>query len=200
MIALDGAHVVFMVIGQNLIKLTLMKKIIITFVIILPLIIFNKNIISQLIIFTTSKLTDRNISIETIDIDYLKKKIILNSVKVESTKKIYDDLYKANEEFRTTSRTKLARSLKQKNDSPRSGTHRVVVKKYLEKLGWQWTPTMFIGQGCKVHLKKDELPSGTLIVSCSKHITVVKDGVLHDTYDCSRRGTRCVYGYWTKPN
>ena len=68
--------------------------------------------------------------------------------------KIYDDLYKANEEFRTTSRTRLARSLKQKNDSPRSGTHRVIVKKYLEKLGWQWTPTMFIGQGCKVHLKK----------------------------------------------
>jgi len=58
-------------------------------VIILPLLIFNKTIISQLIIFSTSKLTDRNISIESIDIDYLKKKIILNSVKVESTKKIY---------------------------------------------------------------------------------------------------------------
>ena len=51
-----------------------------------------------------------------------------------------------------------------------------------------------------VEAKKNELPSGTLIVSCSKHITVVKEGVLHDTYDCSRRGTRCVYGYWTKPN
>ena len=72
------------------------------------------------------------------------------------------------------------------------------VKKYLQKLGWKWTPTMFIGQGCKVHLKKEELPMGTLIVSCSKHITVVKDGVLHDTYDCSRNGTRCVYGYWTQ--
>ena len=94
----------------------------------------------------------------------------------------------------------LLRSLKQKNDSPRTGTHRVVLKKYLQKLGWNWTPTMFIGQGCKVHLKKDELPSGTLIVSCSKHITVVKDGVLHDTYDCSRNGTRCVYGYWKKLN
>ena len=57
--------------------------------IILPLLIFNKTIISQLIIFSTPKLTDRNISIETINIDYLKKKIILNSVKVESTKKIY---------------------------------------------------------------------------------------------------------------
>ena len=66
-----------------------MKKIIITFVIILPLLVFNKTIISQLIIFATSKLTDRNISIETIDINYLKKQIILKSVEVESTNKIY---------------------------------------------------------------------------------------------------------------
>ena len=66
-----------------------MKKIIITFLIILLLLIFNKTIISQLIIFATSKLTDRNISIETIDIDYLKKQIILNSVEVDSTNKIY---------------------------------------------------------------------------------------------------------------
>ena len=117
-----------------------------------------------------------------------------------SYKKIYDDLYEANELFRTTSKTKLAKSLKQKNDSPRTGTHRVVLKKYLQKLGWDWTPTMFVGQGCKVHLKKNELPSGTLIVSCSKHITVAKDGVLYDTYDCSRNGTRCVYGYWSKFN
>ena len=115
-----------------------------------------------------------------------------------SYQKVYQDLYNANENFRNSSKTKLAKSLKKKNDSPRTGTHRVVLKKYLEKLGWKWTPTMFIGQGCKVHLKKEELPSGILIVSCSKHITVVKDGVLHDTYDCSRNGTRCVYGYWSR--
>ena len=114
--------------------------------------------------------------------------------------KVYNDLYNANKVFRSTSKTKLARSLKQKNDSPRSGTHRVVLKNYLAQLGFQWTPTMFVGQGCKVHLKKEELPSGTLLVSCSKHITVVKDGVLHDPHDCSRNGTRCVYGYWTKSN
>ena len=113
---------------------------------------------------------------------------------------IYNDLFKANQQFRTTSKTKLARSLKQKNDTPRTGTHRVVLKKYLKKLGWNWTPTMFIGQGCKVHLKKNELPSGILIISCSKHITVVKNGVLYDTYDCIRSGTRCVYGYWSKLN
>ena len=117
-----------------------------------------------------------------------------------SYQNIYDDLFKANEEFRINSRTKLARSLKQRNDSPRSGTHRVVLKKYLSQLGFKWTPTMFVRQGCKVHLKKEELPSGTLLGSCSKHITVVKDGTLHDTHDCSRNGTRCVYGYWTKEN
>lgn len=32
----------------------------------------------------------------------------------------------------------------------------------------------------------------------SKHLTCVKDRVLYDTYDCSRDGTRCVYGYWSK--
>jgi hypothetical protein len=112
--------------------------------------------------------------------------------------KIYNDLFKANEEFRNTSNTKLAKGLKKKNDSPRSGTHRVVLKKYLLQLGFQWTPTMFVGSGCKVHLKKGELPGGTLLVSCSKHITVVKDGVIYDTHDCSRNGTRCVYGYWNK--
>jgi hypothetical protein len=25
------------------------------------------------------------------------------------------------------------------------------------------------------------------------------DGVIHDTHDCSRRGKRCVYGYWQPP-
>jgi hypothetical protein len=69
---------------------------------------------------------------------------------------------------------------------------------YMTELGFEWTPTMLIGQGCKVHLKTDELPSGKLVVAVSKHYTAVIDGELHDTYDCSRDGTRCVYGYWRK--
>ena len=65
-----------------------MKKIVIIFVIFLPLLVFNKTIITQLIIFTTSKLVDRNISIKNIDIDYLKKQIILKSVEIENINKI----------------------------------------------------------------------------------------------------------------
>jgi len=70
---------------------------------------------------------------------------------------------------------------------------------YMKSLGFEWKPTMLIGQGCKVHLKSDELPMGTIICSLSKHYTCVIDGVINDTYDPSRNGTRCVYGYYYKP-
>ena len=87
---------------------------------------------------------------------------------------------------------------KRNKSASRTGVHKDQIQKFLNALNWTWTPTMFIGQGCKVHLKADELPSGILVVSLSKHVTCVVDGVINDTYDCSRNGTRCVYGYWTK--
>ena len=83
--------------------------------------------------------------------------------------------------------------------SCRNGTPKNVDKKYLQQLGWEWHATMLIGSGCTTHLNADELPNGTLIVSVSKHLTCVKDGVIYDTYDCSRGGERCVYGFWTPP-
>jgi hypothetical protein len=49
-----------------------------------------------------------------------------------------------------------------------------------------------------VHLKADERPPGRLIVVCSRHYTAVIDGLIHDTYDPSREGTRAVYGYYEK--
>jgi len=67
---------------------------------------------------------------------------------------------------------------------------------YMESLGLIWVPTMFVGQGCKVHLKEEELPKGRLVVSVSKHMVAVIDGIINDTHDCSRDGTRCVYGYY----
>lgn len=70
-------------------------------------------------------------------------------------------------------------------------------KTYMQSIGFSWTPTMLIGQGCKVHLKADELPKGRLVVAVSKHYTAVIDGTLNDIYDCSRSGDRCVYGYYS---
>lgn len=85
-----------------------------------------------------------------------------------------------------------------KRSNSRTGVQKSTYKSYLSDLGWKWTPTMLVGQGCKVHLRSDELPSGVLIVAVSRHLTVVKNGIIYDTHDCSRGGTRCVYGYWVK--
>jgi hypothetical protein len=82
------------------------------------------------------------------------------------------------------------------NSSPRGGVSRRVYDRYLSELGWTWVPTMHIGSGCRVHLRAEELPAGRLIVRLSKHVCAVVDGVVHDTHNPSRDGTRCVYGYW----
>jgi hypothetical protein len=83
--------------------------------------------------------------------------------------------------------------------SPRAGVHRRVYDRYLVDHGWTWTPTMKVGQGCTVHLRADELRGGRLIVRVSRHMCAVIDGVIHDTHDPSREGTRCVYGHWSHP-
>lgn len=87
-----------------------------------------------------------------------------------------------------------------KKSSARNGVSNDTVYRVLTDLGWNWVPTMFIGKGCQTHLNEKELPNdGIIIVSVSKHLTCVKDGVLYDTFDCTRGGRRCVYGYYTPP-
>lgn len=83
-----------------------------------------------------------------------------------------------------------------KVSNARTGVWQADVKKIMTALGWKWQPTMFIGQGCKVHLKADELPKGKIICNVSRHYCAVIDGVINDIYDPSRNGTRCVYGYY----
>jgi hypothetical protein len=80
-----------------------------------------------------------------------------------------------------------------------SGVYARTFRRLMDDLGWVWTPTMDIGTGCRVHLRRDELPSGRLIVSLSRHYAAVVYGVVRDNHDPSRDGTRCVYGYWTPP-
>lgn len=79
--------------------------------------------------------------------------------------------------------------------SARNGISKKVYKAYLQELGFNWIPTMHVGAGTTVHLRADELPKGKLIVSVSRHLVAVIDGVIHDTHDPSRGGTRAVYGF-----
>jgi len=107
----------------------------------------------------------------------------------EPYQKIYDDMNRIGKQERR-SKNRSSKS------TARGGVYKPTYHRYLLSLGWKWTPTMFIGQGCKVHLRKDELPKGTLIVSLSQHLATVVDGILQDTERCDRKGMRCVYGYY----
>jgi hypothetical protein len=80
--------------------------------------------------------------------------------------------------------------------SPRTGVQRSIYQPYLESLGWEWVPTMHIGSGTTMHLWPDELPEGRIIARLSRHVCAVIDGIVHDTHDPSRGGTRAVYGYF----
>ena len=105
----------------------------------------------------------------------------------------YQDIY---DELNDLTRGERPGRHNRKRSSARTGIRIRTIRTYLERLGWQWVPTMGIGTGCTVHLRPDELPEGRIIVSLQVQI----DGVLHNTYDCSRGGTRCVYGYWRQPD
>ena len=104
-------------------------------------------------------------------------------------KEVYD---KVNEFCKQEKPSKRRRGM----SNARTGIHTVTFRKITNYYGLEWVATMGIGTGCKVHLKADELPKGRIICNVSKHFTAVVDGVINDTYDCSREGTRCVYGYW----
>ena len=95
---------------------------------------------------------------------------------------------------------RTAKSEKRKlKSSAREGVYLDTAMRVMNELGWTWVPTMSIGSGCRVHLRREELPEGRLVVRVSRHYTAVIEGVLCDTHDCSRGGNRCVYGYWHKP-
>jgi hypothetical protein len=80
----------------------------------------------------------------------------------------------------------------------REGVKRPIYEAYLRELGFTWTPTMKIGAGVTMHLRASELPRGRIIVRLSRHLAAVVDGELHDTFDCSRGGTRAVYGVFAR--
>jgi len=106
---------------------------------------------------------------------------------------IYSQLNVLAKDERVTSRMK-------RRSSARTGMYKKTSVKLIDELGGEWKAYMTIGSGCKVHLTPDELPkTGRYILRLSKHFAAWIDGQLHDTYDCSREGTRCVYGVYHFP-
>lgn len=122
-------------------------------------------------------------------------------------KKVYDDLYQMSVEF-GKGRSRKAKETAS-NPSPRMGVPREVYQPYLTEpeygLCFDWVPMMSIGSGCQYHLSGD---LGSVlerdqwaVARCSGHLVAVHrdwdDEIsVFDTYDSTRRGTRCVYGLY----
>lgn len=105
-------------------------------------------------------------------------------------REVYDDLNRLGRQERSGKK-------RRHRSSARLGIHKPTIRRYMKAIGWEWVPKMEFGRGCQVHLTADELPlTGPLVVSLSRHVTAVVDGVIYDNHDPSRGGTRCVYGYW----
>ena len=116
-----------------------------------------------------------------------------------ATGKDYLEIYKRLKELAKKESVKHHRGHKQ--SSVRNGVFKETWKKYLDEIGWKHIITAKIGQAEKVHLNENELPQDkVMIVQVSKHLTCIKNGVIYDTYDCSRDGERMVYGYWIAPS
>jgi hypothetical protein len=109
---------------------------------------------------------------------------------------VYDFVNEQGEKDRLTRRRR-----KHGKSSARTGVYTATTKRIMKELGWRWTPCMGIGTGCTVHVRADELPKGKrLILNLSRHLSFVdtEKGVIYDTHNPDREGTRCVYGYWSK--
>jgi len=129
---------------------------------------------------------------------------VVRSIAIISGKP-YQEVYDALNEAAKLERPRKGRT----RSTARNGVKKATIRRYMDSLGFKWTPCMGIGTGCKVHLVDGELPMGRLVVSVSKHLTAVIDGVIHDIHDPQRHtlicengvqrfAGRCVYGYWKK--
>lgn len=105
-------------------------------------------------------------------------------------REVYATLAAGNATQRAGKRGKRSRSARDGVDTRRAWFGRLMAS-----LGFQWIPTMAIGSGCTTHMAVGEVPDNC-IANVSKHIVAVVDGVVRDTHDPTRGGTRCVYGWW----
>lgn len=101
--------------------------------------------------------------------------------------KVYDDLNELCRKYNS-------RKSKYKRDSSaRDGIAKNIYHRYLLSIGFKWVPKTFVGKGCTIHLKKEDLPNGIVICKLARHLTVMIDGVINDTFNPNEQTKYCYY-------
>lgn len=130
-----------------------------------------------------------------------------------ATGKDYKEVYNRLNEMAQKESTRHHRG--GKRSQSRNGVFKETWKRYLKEIGWVHHKTCELGSRAeKIKFVDGALPTeGRVIVQLSRHLTCLVDGVINDTYDCSKKDyydwetqelvtntERCVYGYWTAPS
>jgi hypothetical protein len=79
---------------------------------------------------------------------------------------------------------------------PQTGIRKSTVARFLERRGWGFFTLRQVA-ATRVRLRGENLPMGRLVVALATHVCAVIDGVIYDTYDCSRGGRSLVHGFWS---
>lgn len=71
-----------------------------------------------------------------------------------------------------------------------------VMSAVLAPFGFEWTSML----GWGIHLRTDEFPRSAdpIVARVQGHLTIVRAGTIHDTFDPSLRGRRSVLGLWQR--
>ncbi len=96
---------------------------------------------------------------------------------------VYDGLFQTAKDYLAKKNNKFSKALKKGGCSPRNGVYQPISIAYLKMLGWKKVSSWDKETGYKV-LDGKAFKKGTFICKTRKHFTVVKDGVLYDSYDC----------------
>ena len=78
-------------------------------------------------------------------------------------KEVYDLINEYGKAERANRKSRRGNTRNGHRSDARTGVYADTMRKIMERLGWKWHPTMAIGKGCTVHLRKDELPSGRIV-------------------------------------
>lgn len=74
-------------------------------------------------------------------------------------KEVYDLINEYGKAERANRKSRRGNTHNGHRSDARTGVYADTMRKIMERLGWKWHPTMAIGKGCTVHLRKDELPN-----------------------------------------
>jgi len=138
---------------------------------------------------------------------YFKAKFVRDCVTraiANATGKDYKEIY---DEINELAKSERKGKKKKGISNARNGVYKTTERKYLKSLGWVYKPVNSIGQVIKFHLTENDLKalgleSGCYILHIARHLTVVKDGVIYDTfnptfdYNTGESYEPMLYGYY----